>query len=92
MRRVFGQLAGVMALFAIGCGTTTSHDLRQPHVEEFNPPPEEARYSNPPEDKYRKPQTIKDQAGQLGSGGSLGGFDPSNMGGMNGGAGMGGRR
>lgn len=91
MRRIVGLLIGVSALFTTaGCQTDQQHALRQPHVEEFNPPPEEARYNNPPEDKYRKPDSIKDQAGQMGS--SMGPMmGDQGMGGM-GGMGMGGRR
>jgi hypothetical protein len=81
-------LIGLLCL--VGCQQTKQHNLQHPQVEEFNPPPDEARYNNPPEDRYRKPHTIKDQAGQLGSNGSMG-FDPSGGMGMgNGGGGMGG--
>jgi hypothetical protein len=76
MGRWFGLVAGMMAVLAVGCHHSKKKELRAPHIEEFNPPPEEARYNNPPEDRYRKRPEIKDQAAQrpsAGMGGGMGG-------------------
>lgn len=81
MRRLVGLIA---VLAAVGC-QHGKPEFRRPTVEEFNAPPEEARYNNPPESKYVKRQEQKDLAAQMGSNGSMGSFDPN--GGM-GGAGM----
>jgi hypothetical protein len=89
-----GRLVGLLAvLAAVGCQNNKTADFRRPRVEEFNAPPEEARYNNPPESKYVKRQEQKDLASQMGSNGSMGSFDPNGggMGGMNGGMGSGGR-
>jgi hypothetical protein len=59
MRRILGLM---VTMAAVGCHTSEKKDLRSPHVEEFNPPPDEARYNHPPEDKYRKRHELKDQA------------------------------
>ena len=73
MRRLFGIVLSATALVvAVGCNTPKQHDLRQPHVEEFNPPPEEARYNNPPEEKYRKRIEVKDQAAKMGNSSGMG--------------------
>ena len=69
MRRVYFVLvvAGVAA--ATGCmfNQSKKHDMTRPKVEEFNPPPNEARYNNPPEDRYRKPPVAKDLASRPGA-------------------------
>jgi hypothetical protein len=88
-----GRLVGLIAvLAAVGCQHGNKAEFRRPTVEEFNAPPEEARYTNPPESKYVKRLEQKDLAASMGSNGSMGGFDPNGggMGGNMGGAGMGG--
>lgn len=77
MRRVCFVLFVVMVAAATGCmwNQTKKFDMKQPKVEEFNPPPDEARYNNPPEDKYRKPPPSKDLASKPNAGG--GGIGPA---------------
>lgn len=91
-----GRLVGLIAVLAVvGCQHSKTPQFRRPMVEEFNAPPDEARYTNPPEDKYRKRQEQKDLAAQMGSNGSMGAYDPNGAmgGGMSGaGVGAGGRR
>jgi hypothetical protein len=73
-----GRLVGLIAVLAVaGCQHGNKPDYRRPTVEEFNAPPEEARYTNPPESKYVKRQEQKDLASQMGSNGSMGSFDPN---------------
>jgi hypothetical protein len=52
MRRVYFALIVAGLASAVGCQWNQSkkYDFNQPKVEEFNPPPDEARYNNPPED------------------------------------------
>lgn len=73
MRRVVFLLLAAGVTAAIGCNMFQSkkYDLSHPKVEEFNPPPDEARYNNPPEDKYRKPPVSKDLASKPGAGGMM---------------------
>ena len=75
MRRLYFVLFAAAVAATTGCtwNQTKKFDLKQPKVEEFNPPPDEARYNNPPEDKYRKPPVSKDLARQGGMGGMGGG-------------------
>jgi len=80
MRRVYFVLFVAAIAVTTGCmwNQTKKFDLKQPKVEEFNPPPDEARYNNPPEDKYRKPPVSKDLASKPGAmGGGGGGIGPS---------------
>lgn len=63
MRRVYGLFAGMLSAAAVlGCHTAKKLDTRAPHVEEYNLPPDEVRYNNPPEDKYRRRHEMKDMA------------------------------
>ena len=61
-RRIFAAFFTALTLCGSGCYTAKKYDLSHPKIEEFNPPPKEARYDNPPEDKYRKPPISKDLA------------------------------
>ena len=73
---------GLLALaVTVGCQSDrTQHDLRVPLVEEFNAPPDEARFNNPPELGYRKPRPKKEFkpgfGGPGGPGGAGGGMGP----------------
>jgi hypothetical protein len=82
MRRVMFLLLAVGLSAAVGCqwNQAKKFDMTHPKVEEFNLPPNEARYNNPPEDKYRKPPITKDLASRPGA---MGG--PAMMGGGPGG-------
>ncbi len=70
-----------LGLFAVallvGCrNTSNKFDTSVPHVEEFNAPPKEARYDNPPESGYKKPAPKKEfrpGPAQGGPGGGAGG-------------------
>lgn len=45
----------------VGCKSSSKKfDLREPHVEEFTRPPDEARYNNPPERGYTAPPKQKE--------------------------------
>ena len=70
MRRTMLLLLAACVTAAVGCqwNKAKKFDLSHPKVEEFNPPPDEARYNNPPEDKYRKPPVAKDLASKPGGG------------------------
>lgn len=57
--------AVVLILIAAGTGTgckssSKKFDLREPHVEEFTRPPDEARYNNPLEKGYTPPPKQKE--------------------------------
>jgi hypothetical protein len=69
MRRVVFALLAAGVCVTVGCQWNQSKkfDMTHPKVEEFNPPPDEARYNNPPEDKYRRPPVPKDMAAQPGA-------------------------
>lgn len=89
MRRVCLILFVAAVATTTGCAWNQSkkYEMKHPKIEEFNPPPDEARYNNPPEDKYRKPPVTKDLASQPGSMGGVGPSMPSG----GGGGGFGGR-
>ena len=54
-------LAGLAALAGVGCKSSSKRfELREPHVEEFTRPPDEARYNNPPEKGYTPPPKQKE--------------------------------
>ena len=66
------------ALLAIGLASgclnkSKKLDTNIQHSEEFNPPPKEARYDNPPESGYKKPAPKKEFRPGPGQGGPGGG-------------------
>lgn len=69
MRRVILLLLAAGLTTGLGCQWNQSKkfDMTHPKVESFDPPPNEARYNNPPEDKYRKPPVTKDLASKPGA-------------------------
>jgi hypothetical protein len=82
-------LSAAFLLLALGCHTTKRYDTSVPVVEEFNPPPNEPRYNNPPESAYRKPAPKKEMNIREGIGPQGPGMGPgvNGMGGMGGGPG-----
>ncbi len=84
MRR--NVLLGGFAILLLAAGTgcwrnAKKFDTSVPHVEEFNPPPKEARYDNPPESGYKKPPPKKEfKPGPGGAGGGMGGGGPGGLG------------
>ena len=70
---------GCVAVLVLGTGFGCRHaskkfDTSVPHVEEFNAPPQEARYDHPPESGYKKPPPKKEfKPGPGGAGGGMGG-------------------
>lgn len=75
MRRTgWGVLVG---LAAVGCNTPHKYDTSVPYVEEFRPPPDEARYNNPPEQGWKRPPPKKEfKPGAAGMGGGSPGMPP----------------
>jgi hypothetical protein len=71
MRRVVCLILSAGVAAGLGCNWTQSKklDMKHPKVEMFDPPPDEARYNLPPEDKYRKPPVNKELASRSGAGG-----------------------
>ena len=69
MRRGMLMLLAAGVTTGVGCQWNQSKkfDMTHPKVESFDPPPNEARYNNPPEDKYRKPPVTKDLASKPGA-------------------------
>ena len=54
-------VAAVASAAGVGCKSSSrKFDLREPHVEEFTRPPDEARYNNPPEKGYTPPPKQKE--------------------------------
>lgn len=79
----------IVLLLSAGCETHRAQSLpKQPRVEEFNAPPDEARYSTPAESKYIKPKKMVDLASKLGQ--DAVGAGPSSMPGAGGAGGLGG--
>ena len=71
-----GWIAALHLGTGLGCQHAKKYDTSVPHVEEFNAPPKEARYDNPPESGYKKPPPKKEfRPGptQGGPGGGVGG-------------------
>ncbi len=72
MRRVFLlMVAGAVTLSGCQMFQAKKYDLHPKTVEEFNPPPDEARYESPPEAGYRKPPPLKDLASRPGGGNGM---------------------
>jgi hypothetical protein len=71
MRRAVFMLLAAGTVLAVGCmwNKSKKHDLSHPKVECYDPPPNEARYNNPPEEKFHKPPVAKDLASRPGAGG-----------------------
>lgn len=74
--RIFVLLAGLAAL--AGCHHD-KYNLKPEHIEEYNLPPDEARYNLPDTAPYKKPPAQKDEKTLLGRPGT--GNSP--MGGLN---------
>ena len=73
----------------VGCETHRGQLLpKQPRVEEFNVPPDDPKYSEPPQSGYVKPKKIVDNASKMGQ--DAVGTGPSNIPGGANGPGMGG--
>ena len=71
---------GIVAIVFLGAGLgchlrdSKKFDTSVQHAEEFNAPPKEARYDNPPESGYKKPPPKKEfRPGPGGPGGGAGG-------------------
>jgi len=78
MRRnvLLGGFAILLLAAGVGCHWRDSKklDTSVHHAEEFNAPPKEARYDNPPESGYKKPPPKKEfRPGPGGVGGGMGG-------------------
>lgn len=86
MRRRTLTLAGVALAAALGC-QHQKPQLACEFPEEYNLPPDEARFNNPPESGYKKPPPKKETKPGMGGGGMGGGGFGNGMGG---GSGMGG--
>lgn len=61
MRTVSLVIVAACAALGSGCKSgSKKFDLRTPHVEEFNKPPDENRYNLPPEKGYTAPPPTKE--------------------------------
>lgn len=75
--RILGLAIGVAAI--VGCHHD-KYNIKPPHVEEYNIPPDEARYNLPDTAGYKKPPAEKDEKTLLGRPGN--GSGPGGMGGF----------
>jgi hypothetical protein len=88
MWRGIAPLFLLMGLLTVGCETHRTQSLpKQPRIEEFNAPPDEARYSTPQESNYVKPKRMVDLASKFGQ--DAVGAGPSSMPGAGAPGGMG---
>jgi hypothetical protein len=89
LRWIVPGLFLLMLAIGAGCETHRAQSLpKQPRVEEFNAPPDEARYNTPQESNYVKPKKMVDLASKFGQ--DAVGAGPSSMPGAGGPGGMGG--